>query len=136
MVNDRRLSRVRAAAVQAGSVVRPAPDWFDLGATVDKAIRLIEEAGKNGARLVVFSEGWLPCFTYWSNDLAEPALFRELWAKFLWNCVEAPSKETEAICDAAKRANAVVVIGINERDKDYRGRIYNSALYISPEGKV
>ncbi|MEW6141536.1 MAG: nitrilase-related carbon-nitrogen hydrolase [Chloroflexota bacterium] len=136
MAGKRGYSRVRAAAVQAGSVIRPAPEWFDLDATVDKAVGLIEKAGKNGARLVVFPEGWLPCFTYWSNDFADPGLFRELWAKFLWNCVEVPSKETDALGAAARRAKAVVVMGINERDKQYQGRMYNSALYISSEGKI
>jgi predicted amidohydrolase len=128
--------KVRVAAAQAGSIIRPAPKWFDLGATVDKAVGLIEKAGKNGARLIVFPEGWLPCFTYWSNDFAEPAMFRDFWATFLRHCVEVPSPETDALCAAAKRAGTVVVMGINERDRQYRGRMYNSALYISPEGKL
>lgn len=41
MAGKRGLSRVRAAAVQAGSVIRPAPEWFDLGATVDKAVAVM-----------------------------------------------------------------------------------------------
>lgn len=54
----------KAAAVQAGSIFRDAPAWFDTQATLAKAVRLIEEAADNGARLIVFPETWLPGFPY------------------------------------------------------------------------
>ena len=50
--------------------------------------------------------------------------------------MEVPGRETEALCTAAKRANAYVVIGINERDKRFPARMYNSILYLSPRGEV
>lgn len=128
--------RFKVAAVQAGSVFRDAPQWFDLESTLDKATGFIDEAGKMGARLIVFPECYLPCFPHWSLDITEQSTFSDMWAKFLWNSVEVPSRETEALCAAAKRANAYVAIGINERDKRFQGRMYNSILYISPQGEV
>lgn len=126
----------KSAAVQAGPIFKDEPQWFDLDATLDKAIGLIDEAGRNGARLIVFPECWLPGYPYWSLDLAAVPTFMDMWAKFLWSSVEVPSRETEALCAAAKRANAYVVIGINERDKRFQGRMYNSILYLSPHGEV
>ena len=126
----------KVAAVQAGSIFKDAPQYFDLEATLDKAIGLIEEAGREGARLVVFPEGWLPGFTYWSLDMTERSTFADIWAKYLWNSVEVPSREIDALCAAAKRANAYVVMGINERDKRFRGRMYNSVVYLSPRGEL
>ncbi len=126
----------KVAAVQASPIVRNAPQWFDLEATLDKAISLIDEAGKKGARLIVFSECWLPCYPYISLDIADRPGFYEIWADFLRSSVEVPSRETEALGKAAKRANAYVVIGINERDKIFSGRMYNSILYLSPRGEV
>lgn len=128
--------RFKVAAVQAGSIFRDAPQWFDLEATLAKAIGLIEEAGKKGARLIVFPECWLPCFPYWSLDYTDRANFVDMWAKYLWSSVEVPSRETEALCSAAKTANAYVAIGINERDKSFNGRMYNSILYLSPRGEI
>lgn len=128
--------RFKAAAVQASPVVRNAPQWFDLESTLDKAINLIAEAGRKGARLIVFPECWLPCYPYWSLDLTDRSGFAEIWAHFLWSSVEVPSQETEALGEAAKKANAYVVIGINERDKIFPGRMYNSILYLSPRGEV
>lgn len=126
----------KAAAVQAGPVVRDAPHWFDTEATLDKATSLIAEAGRNGARLIVFPECWMPCYPYWSLDIADRPAFRNIWASLLWSSVEVPGRETEALCRAAKKADAYVVMGINERDQKYRGRMYNSILYLSPRGEV
>jgi len=128
--------RFKAAAVQAGSVVRDAPEYFDTPATLEKAVRLISEAGGNGAKLIVFPEGWLPCFTYWSFDFSERDAFADIWAKYLWSSIEVPGSETEALCAAAKSASAYVVMGINERDKKFQGRMYNSILYLSPSGEI
>jgi nitrilase len=47
-----------------------------------------------------------------------------------------PGAETEALGKAAKKANAYVAMGINERDRAFQGRMYNSILYLSPAGEV
>ena len=46
--------KYKVAAVQA------APMFLDLDASIDKAISLIAEASKQGARLIAFPETWLP----------------------------------------------------------------------------
>ena len=126
----------KAAAIQAGPIVRDAPEYFDAQATLNKAVSLINEAGRNGARLIVFPEGWMPCFSYWSLDLSDVSAFRDIWAKYLWSSVEVPGPETEALCAAARNTDSYVVMGINERDRKYRGRMYNSMLYLSPRGEI
>jgi len=122
----------KAAAIQAAPVLRDEPIYFDLRATLKKACDLIAQAGANGAKLIVFPEGFLPTFPYWSIIPAELYEWTLIWKEFVENSVEVPSAETEAICRAAKEADAYVVIGINERDKNYGGRMYNSALFVSP----
>ena len=71
LVNPKRENRMsensypkfRVGAVQAGLV------FMDREATVDKACRLIQEAGDNGARLVAFPEAFMPAYPYWSRYL-------------------------------------------------------------------
>ncbi|MDP2720133.1 MAG: carbon-nitrogen hydrolase family protein [Dehalococcoidia bacterium] len=128
--------KVKVAAVQHGPVLKDAPDWFDLDATMDKAVRLIEEAGREGASLVVFPECWMPCFPYWSMDFSDQLTFMNIWAKYFCSSIEVPGRETEELCAAAKRAGTYVALGINERDRRFPGRMYNSILYLSPRGEV
>lgn len=52
--------RFKAAAVQAGSVYRNRPVFFDSAATLEKAIRMIDEAAGNGAKL--WTEAGRPSF--------------------------------------------------------------------------
>jgi predicted amidohydrolase len=51
---------VRVAAVQA------TPVFLDLEATLEVACARIEEAGRNGARIAVFPEGFLPGYPFWT----------------------------------------------------------------------
>lgn len=128
--------KLKVAAVQAGPVVRDAPDWFDMKSTLDKATSLITEAGRNAAGLIVFPETWLPCYPYWGFDFADRDTYRDLWAAYLWNSIEVPGRETEILGNAARQANAYVVMGVNERDKKFPGRMYNSVIYINPNGEL
>jgi nitrilase len=47
------------------AVVQAAPCLLDLDAGVEKAIALIDQAGKAGARLINFPEIWLPGYPWW-----------------------------------------------------------------------
>ena len=126
----------KAAAIQASPVYMDKPVYFDSDASLEKAVKLIGEAGSEGARLIVFSETWLPGFPYWSLNMTQGNEWADIWAEYLRHSIEVPSKETDALCAAAKRQNAFIAIGINERDRFYEGRMYNSILYISSEGEI
>jgi len=131
VANEKRI--FKAAAVQAAPVLRDAPVYIDLKATLEKAFNLILEAGANGARLIVFPETFLPTFPFWSIYLEQTAEWNIIWKEYVKNSVEVPSATTEILCQAAREANAYVVMGINELDKNYPGRMYNAALFISPD---
>lgn len=126
----------KAAAVQAGSVYKDKPHFFDSQATLEKALRLIGEAAGNGARLVVFPETWLPGFPYWSLNMAKGPEWAGIWAEYLRHSIEVPSDEVDALCDAAKGGKICIAMGINERDRKYEGRMYNSILFIDSKGEV
>ena len=51
--------KLKAAAVQAS------PVYLNMEASVEKACGLISEASKQGAKLVVFPESFLPGYPYW-----------------------------------------------------------------------
>ena len=126
----------KAAAVQAAPVFKDKPAYFDSRATLAKALALIAEAARHGAQLIVFPETYLPGFPYWSLNMAQGPEWSGIWTEYLRHSIEVPGEETDILCRAAKEANAYVVMGINERDSKYDGRMYNSILFISPRGEV
>ena len=131
--------KYKAAAVQAGMVLRDPPEWFDMKASLDKAISLIGEASRNGARLIVFPELWLPGHPSPILAMAESGperSVRGMWVEYLKHAMEVPGPEVAALCRAAKKAGAYVVMGFNERDTRFYGAMYNSVIYIGPQGEV
>ncbi len=125
------IKRFKVAAVQA------APVFLNLGASVGKACQIISDAGREGARIIGFPEGFLPGHPHWFHF--EPAVNRrsmEFNAKLWHNALEVPSAETAALCDAAKQANAYVVMGCCERIPGSSGSLYNSLLFIGAQGEV
>ncbi|HHU75391.1 MAG TPA: hypothetical protein GXZ24_00630 [Firmicutes bacterium] len=129
----------KVAAVQESPVYVNRPEFFDVNATLARAVSLIEEAGRNGAKLVVFPETFLPGYPHYSMDISSMDNAKEfffLWKQYLVNSPIIPGPESEAICAAAQRAGCYVVMGMNERDPVYDGRMYNAILYVGPDGKV
>ncbi len=125
-----------AAAVQVAPEYRDKPVYFDSLATLDNTVKQIKEAASNGATLIVFPELHLPGYCHFALQLEKGPEYTGIWAEYLRHGIEVPSEETEILCKAARQANANVVIGINERDKKYGGRQYNSILYINNRGEI
>jgi len=121
------------------AAVQAAPVFLDRDATVDKAIALIEEAANEGAKLVAFPETWIPGYPSWIYHAAkwdDPGSKRA-FAQLLANSVQVPSPATDALCVAAREGDVHVVVGIHERDSDFSaGTIYNSLVFISPQGEI
>ena len=126
-----RSRKVIVAAVQASPILP-----MNKKATTEKACALIEEAGKNGAKLIAFPECFIPMFPNWSIDMQRPSEWSDLTADLTEESVEIPGEETEAIGKAAKRAGTYVCMGINERAREYRAQIYNCLVFIGPDGNV
>lgn len=127
-----RFERYVAAVVQA------APVFLDREATVEKACRLIREAGKRGARLVAFPEAWIPTFPYWPRalPLGERELSQEAWVKLYEESVEIPGPDTQAIGQAAREAGCYVVMGVNERSKEAGATLYNTLVFFDDRGEI
>jgi aliphatic nitrilase len=122
---------VKVAAVQAASV------FLDRAGSTEKACRLIREAGANGARVIGFPEGFIPAHPVWyHHHAATGAVANRLAVELFKNSVEIPGPETDALCAAAHDANAYVVIGVCEKIPNTLGTMFNSQLYIAPDGRI
>lgn len=124
---------VRVAVVQATPVV------LDAEASVAKACDLIGEAGAAGARIIALPEVFIALYpsSRWAHACAGfgsgPAeLHRRLWA----NSVNVPGPLTERLGAAARRARAWVAIGVNERDSKRPGTLWNTLIWLAPDGTL
>ena len=121
--------KFKAAAIQS------APVFLDREATVEKACRLIEEGADNGAELIAFPEVYIPAYPYW-NRFDNPYRGKKYFRELVKNAVEVPSPSTERLCQCARKADAYVVIGINEKVPETLGTLYNTNLLIDRKGKI
>jgi nitrilase len=125
--------RFIVAAAQA------APLFLDRKATLSKACDLITEASRNGAKLIVFPEAFLPAYPDWVWLIPgnKPGLLNALYSELVENSVIVPDDTTQQLCQIARKSKINVVIGINERNKEAsNASLYNSLLYISDFGKI
>jgi nitrilase len=124
-------SVVKVAAVQAASV------FLDREGSTEKACRLIREAGKNGARVIGFPEGFIPAHPVWyHHHSATGAVSNRLATELFKNSVEIPGAETEALCAAARDAEAYVVVGVCEKIPNTFGTMFNTQIFIGPDGTL
>ena len=121
------------------AAVQHAPVFLDCPATIEKACALVAEAAREGARLVVFPECYVPAYPLWVWHIpaGDTGALRALYVELLANSVTIPSDATDRLCDAARDAGVVVAIGVNERNIEASGTsLYNTLLYIGADGRV
>jgi nitrilase len=118
----------RVAVVQAASIP------FQAEAAVDKAMRLIGEAGAGGAKLALFPEAFIGGYpkgcSFATPVGARLPGAREMFLRYYSGAIAAPSEATARLADASRQAGVFVVIGAIERDG---GTLYCTALFFDPE---
>ncbi len=121
---------VRVAAIQATPVI------LDAEATVDKAIGLLADAAGQGAQLAVLPETFVPLYPSgaWAGAAARFDGFDELWERLWQNSVDVPGPLTDRLAAACAEHGIVCAIGVNEREAQRPGSLYNTLLVLGPDG--
>ncbi|MFD1607470.1 carbon-nitrogen hydrolase family protein [Oceanobacillus luteolus] len=124
-----------AAVVQAGSEV------MNKEKGVKKAVRLIEEAGKQHAKVIVFPEAFIPAYprgmSFGAVVGSRSNEGRKDFFQYWNNSITVPGPETAEIGEAAQKAKAYVVIGVIEKDnRSSQGTLYCTALFFGPDGEL
>ncbi|MDA9545504.1 MULTISPECIES: carbon-nitrogen hydrolase family protein [unclassified Bradyrhizobium] len=124
-----KLPRFKAAAVQAS------PVYLNASATAEKAASLVREAAANGAKLVAFPEVFVPGYPYW-NWITDPVTGSAWFEKLAKASVLVPGPEVDVVRKAARDTGCHVVLGVNERSPVSLGAIYNTLVFIGPDGAL
>src|SRR5947208_484186 len=125
---------VTVACVQAEPVI------LDRDATIEKLGCLAAEAAGNGAKLLVFSEAFIPAYpsSAWARALAgwaEPGA-KEAFALLARESLEIPSEAADRLGEIARENEVWLVTGVTERDPERPGTLYNTLLYHAPDGSL
>jgi nitrilase len=122
---------VRAAVVQSAPVV------FDVQRTLIKIQELTADAGKRGAKLVVFPEAFLAGYPKGLGFGARMGMRspegREEFRVYYDSAVAVPGPETQAVGDAARDHQVYLVLGVIERQG---GTLYCTVLFFGPDGHL
>src|SRR3954447_2388743 len=123
---------VRVAALQATPVI------LDAEATVDKAIDLLNQAADDGVKLAVLPETFVSLYPSgaWAYKAARFGGFDDLWDRMWDNSLDVPGPLVDRIAATCAARDIWCVIGVNERESERPGSLYNSMLTIGPPGLV
>ncbi len=119
------------------ALVQAEPVMFDKKASLEKALRYIDEAAQHSPDLIVFPELFIPgypigmSFGFSMGKRSESG--RKDWKKYYDASVVSGGEEFQALADAAKKIGAYISLGFSERD-EVIGTLYNSNVIFEPDG--
>jgi len=121
---------VRVAAIQATPVI------LDADATVEKAVGLLGDVAAEGARLAVFPEAFVSLYpsNAWAQGATAFSGWNDLWERLWESSVDVRGAHVERLAAACRENDLHAVIGVNEREDDRPGTLYNTMLVIGPDG--
>jgi len=129
------LGRVTSFATVRVAAVQAAPVMLDLDASLDKAVALTRDAAAQGAQLIVLPECFLSFYpssalTESRYDEAQIDLFERMWH----SAVDVPGPEVDRLAAVCAELGIHLSIGVNERESDRPGTLYNAQLLLGPTG--
>ena len=119
------------------AVAQVSPVILDMDKTIQKALKIIKEAGEKGAELVVFPESYIPAyprgFSYGFVVGSRTMEGRLDWKRYYDNSIIVPSMETDLLGAAAKEAGVYLSMGVTERDA-VNCSLYCTNIFFGPDG--
>ena len=124
------LRSVRVAAIQA------TPEILDAEGSVAKAARLLEEAADAGAELAVLPECFVSLYpsNAWARAAAAFGGSDELWERMWQSSLDVPGPLVDELVAVCRARGLHAVVGVNERESERPGTLYNAMLLLGPEG--
>jgi nitrilase len=109
---------------------------LDAEASVEKAIERLRAAAADGVQLAVLPETFVPLYpsNAWAKDASSFGGWDGLWQRLWENSVDVPGPLTDRLAAACGELEIHCVIGVNERESERPGSLYNTMLLFGPGG--
>jgi nitrilase len=132
---NKEFQRLKVAVVQASPVL------FNREATIEKTCRLILEAARQDAKLILFPEAFIPAYprglSFGAVVGSRSSSGRRTWQRYWENAIDVPGPDIESIGEDVREAGVYLAIGVIERDTQFsRGTLYCTLLYFGPDGEL
>ncbi|KAK4953498.1 hypothetical protein LTR66_013637 [Elasticomyces elasticus] len=131
----REMAAKRSLLPLRAAICHVSPIFLSAAKTTEKAIKLIHQASKHSANLVVFPETFIPAFPVWSA-LSAPYRNHSFFARMAAESVYHNGEEMHAVRSAARDAGVLVNIGFSEKARHSSATLYNSNMLIGDNGEV
>jgi nitrilase len=122
------------------AIVQESPVFLDREKTIEKAVKLVEQAVAGGADMIIFPEAFIPGYPAWiwrTKPGGDWSLNEALHTRLLENAVNLDGTDLTPLCAVAKKHAVTIVCGINERSRQPSNTtLYNTAVIIGPEGEI
>ena len=119
------------------AVVQAAPVAFDREQTIEKVSRLTAQAARQGAKLVLFPEAFVPGYPrgldFGAVVGARTDAGREQFRRYWDAAVDVPGAAARALGTIARKHKVHLVIGVIERSG---GTLYCTVLFYAPSGTL
>ncbi len=118
------------------ALVQHPPVFLNISESVNLAIKYIDESVKEGAKLIVFPETWLPGYPVWLDYAPNAGIWDHPPAKALFkilseNSISIGDDHFKILQQKAMDGNCVIVMGSHEKV----GRtLYNTIFYFNSDG--
>src|SRR6266403_1352317 len=87
------------------AVVQAAPAFLNVDGTVDKTIKLMQDAATQGAQLIAFPETWIPGYPWWIW-LGSPAVGMQYVQRYHDNSLVVGSAEVARLAQGVGRMSS------------------------------
>lgn len=125
------------------AIIQAQPVYYDLPATMEKAIDLIHEAAQKGAKLITFGETWFPGYPVWLDVCSDMSLWdnpatKEVFGQLYENSLTVDGDEIAQLRQVAAQLGIVLILSINEKVSKGSGygTLYNTLLTVDSTGEI
>ena len=122
------------------AVIQKPPVLLDRNKTIERALASIDEAAREGARLLIFPEAYIPGYPTWIWRLkpgGDMALSNEIHAKLRNNAIDLAGNDLKPLQEAAAGHGITIVMGLHEIDSKFSGTtLFNTVVIIGPDGAL